>query len=77
MNIIFLAQALSFLIPESNSTEAREYKIELVAKLKKSGLNARKAVVISEHPSSSYRLVEENGLIAYCKSKTRKNSGES
>lgn len=28
-------------------------------------LNAKKAVVISEHPSSSYKLVEENGQIAY------------
>lgn len=43
MNIIFLAQALSFLIPESNSTEAREYKIELVAKLKKIGFKCQKS----------------------------------
>lgn len=28
-------------------------------------LNVKKAVVISEHPSSSYKLVEENGQIAY------------
>lgn len=28
-------------------------------------LNTKKAVVISEHPSSSYKLVEENGQIAY------------
>lgn len=28
-------------------------------------LNAKKAVVISEHPSSSYKLIEENGQIAY------------
>ena len=28
-------------------------------------VNAKKAVVISEHPSSSYSLVEENGQIAY------------
>lgn len=28
-------------------------------------LNAKKAVLISEHPNSSYSLVEENGLIAY------------
>lgn len=28
-------------------------------------LNAKKAVVISEHPNTSYTLVEENGLIAY------------
>lgn len=28
-------------------------------------LNAKKAVVISEHPSNSYKLVEENGQIAY------------
>ena len=28
-------------------------------------LNAKKVVVISEHPNSSYSLVEENGLIAY------------
>lgn len=28
-------------------------------------VNAKKAVVISEHPNSSYKLVEENGQIAY------------
>ena len=28
-------------------------------------LNTKKAVVMSEHPSSSYKLVEENGMIAY------------
>lgn len=28
-------------------------------------LNAKKAVVISEHPNTSYTLVEENGQIAY------------
>ena len=28
-------------------------------------LNAKKAVVISEHPSNSYKLIEENGQIAY------------
>jgi len=28
-------------------------------------LNVKKAVVISEHPSNSYKLVEENGQIAY------------
>lgn len=28
-------------------------------------VNAKKAVVISEHPSSSYSLIEENGQIAY------------
>ena len=28
-------------------------------------LNVKKAVVISEHPSSSYKLIEENGQIAY------------
>lgn len=28
-------------------------------------LNVKKAVVISEHPTSSYKLVEENGQIAY------------
>lgn len=28
-------------------------------------INAKKAVVISEHPNHSYSLVEENGLIAY------------
>lgn len=29
LNAKFLAQALSFLIPKSDSTEAREFKIEL------------------------------------------------
>jgi len=28
-------------------------------------LNVKKAVVISEHPTSSYKMVEENGQIAY------------
>lgn len=28
-------------------------------------LNAKKAVLISEHPNNSYKLVEENGQIAY------------
>lgn len=28
-------------------------------------LNVKKAVVISEHPTSSYKLIEENGQIAY------------
>jgi hypothetical protein len=28
-------------------------------------VNAKKAVVLSEHPNSSYKLVEENGQIAY------------
>jgi len=28
-------------------------------------VNAKKAVVISEHPQSSYKMVEENGQIAY------------
>ncbi len=28
-------------------------------------VNAKKAVVISEHPNSSYKMVEENGQIAY------------
>ncbi len=28
-------------------------------------LNVKKAVVISEHPSSSYKLIEENGQIAF------------
>jgi hypothetical protein len=28
-------------------------------------LNTKKAVVISEHPSNSYSMVEENGQIAY------------
>jgi len=28
-------------------------------------VNAKKAVVLSEHPDSSYKLVEENGQIAY------------
>lgn len=36
-----------------------------IRKTKTITLNAKKAVVISEHPSSSYKLVEENGQIAY------------
>jgi peptidoglycan hydrolase CwlO-like protein len=36
-----------------------------IRKTKTIPLNAKKAVVISEHPSSSYKLVEENGMIAY------------
>ena len=36
-----------------------------IRKTKQIPLNAKKAVVISEHPSSSYKLVEENGQIAY------------
>ncbi|MDP2336991.1 MAG: hypothetical protein Q8N05_11205 [Bacteroidota bacterium] len=43
-----------------------KYFTELdIRKTKTIPLNARKAVVISEHPSSSYKLVEENGQIAY------------
>ena len=36
-----------------------------IRKTKTIAVNAKKAVVISEHPSSSYSLVEENGQIAY------------
>lgn len=36
-----------------------------IRKTKQIPLNAKKAVVISEHPSNSYKLVEENGQIAY------------
>ncbi len=36
-----------------------------IRKTKTIKLNAKKARVISEHPSSSYKLVEENGQIAY------------
>jgi chromosome segregation ATPase len=36
-----------------------------IRKTKTIPLNAKKAVVISEHPSNSYTLVEENGQIAY------------
>lgn len=36
-----------------------------IRKTKTIPLNVKKAVVISEHPSSSYKLVEENGQIAY------------
>jgi predicted nucleic acid-binding Zn-ribbon protein len=36
-----------------------------IRKTKTIPLNAKKAVLISEHPSSSYKLVEENGQIAY------------
>lgn len=28
LNVMFLAQALSFLMPKSDSTEAREFRIE-------------------------------------------------
>jgi uncharacterized protein (DUF3084 family) len=36
-----------------------------IRKTKTIALNTKKAVVISEHPQSSYQLVEENGQIAY------------
>ncbi len=36
-----------------------------IRKTKTIPLNAKKVVVISEHPSSSYKLVEEKGMIAY------------
>jgi DNA repair exonuclease SbcCD ATPase subunit len=36
-----------------------------IRKTKTIAVNAKKAVVISEHPKSSYKLVEENGQIAY------------
>ncbi|MEI8113615.1 MAG: hypothetical protein WCI54_08295 [Bacteroidia bacterium] len=36
-----------------------------IRKTKTIPLNVKKAVLISEHPSSSYKLVEENGKIAY------------
>ena len=36
-----------------------------IRKTKTIPLNAKKVVVISEHPSASYKLVEENGQIAY------------
>jgi len=36
-----------------------------IRKTKTIALNVKKAVLISEHPSSSYKLVEENGKIAY------------
>lgn len=36
-----------------------------IRKTKTIAVNAKKAVVISEHPQSSYKLVEENGQIAY------------
>jgi len=36
-----------------------------IRKTKTIAVNAKKAVVISEHPLSSYKLVEENGQIAY------------
>ena len=36
-----------------------------IRKTKTIPLNVKKAVVISEHPSTSYKLVEENGQIAY------------
>ena len=36
-----------------------------IRKTKTIPLNVKKAVVISEHPSNSYKLVEENGQIAY------------
>jgi len=43
-----------------------KYFTELdIRKTKTIALNAKKAVVISEHPSNSYKLVEENGQIAY------------
>jgi len=36
-----------------------------IRKTKTIAVNAKKAVVISEHPQSSYKMVEENGQIAY------------
>jgi chromosome segregation ATPase len=36
-----------------------------IRKTKTIAVNAKKAVVISEHPNNSYKLVEENGQIAY------------
>jgi len=36
-----------------------------IREIKTIPLNVKKAVVISEHPTSSYKLVEENGQIAY------------
>ena len=36
-----------------------------IRKTKTIPLNVKKAVVISEHPTNSYKLVEENGQIAY------------
>jgi hypothetical protein len=36
-----------------------------IRKVQKIELKAKKAVLISEHPSTSYKLVEENGQIAY------------
>jgi len=36
-----------------------------IRQIKTIPLNVKKAVVISEHPTSSYKLVEENGQIAY------------
>jgi hypothetical protein len=43
-----------------------KYFTELdIRKTKTIAVNAKKAVVISEHPNNSYKLVEENGQIAY------------
>ena len=43
-----------------------KYFTELdIRKTKTITVNAKKAVVISEHPNNSYKLVEENGQIAY------------
>jgi predicted RNase H-like nuclease (RuvC/YqgF family) len=43
-----------------------KYFTELdIRKTKTIPLNAKKVVVISEHPTNSYKLVEENGQIAY------------
>lgn len=36
-----------------------------IRKVQKIDVKAKKAVLISEHPSSSYKMVEENGQIAY------------
>jgi len=36
-----------------------------IRKTKTIVVNAKKAVVISEHPQSSYKMIEENGQIAY------------
>lgn len=43
-----------------------KYFTELdIRKTKTIAVNAKKAVVVSEHPNNSYKLVEENGQIAY------------
>lgn len=45
--------------------DPKHFKELDIRQTKTIAVNAKKAVVISEHPNNSYKLVEENGQIAY------------